>query len=48
MSDASKKILEEDRRYTYADYKAWELNAGERYELIDGEAYANTGHKVGN
>jgi Uma2 family endonuclease len=40
MSDAAKKILEEDRRYTYADYKAWELDDGERYELIHGEAYA--------
>jgi Uma2 family endonuclease len=40
MSDTAKKILEDDRRYTYADYKAWELNAGERYELINGEAYA--------
>jgi Uma2 family endonuclease len=40
MSDAAKKILEEDRRYTYADYKAWELDERERYELIDGEAYA--------
>jgi Uma2 family endonuclease len=40
MSDAAKKIPEEDRRYTYADYKAWELDEGERYELIDGEAYA--------
>ena len=25
---------------TYADYKAWELKPGERYELIHGEAYA--------
>jgi Uma2 family endonuclease len=40
MSDAAKKILEEDKRYTYADYKAWELDEGERYELIGGEAYA--------
>jgi Uma2 family endonuclease len=34
------KTLYEDRRYTYADYKAWELKEGERYELIDGTAYA--------
>jgi Uma2 family endonuclease len=27
-------------RFTYADYKAWELKPGERYELIDGIAYA--------
>jgi Uma2 family endonuclease len=40
MSDAAKKVFEEDRRYTYADYKAWELDGGERYELIGGEAYA--------
>jgi Uma2 family endonuclease len=26
--------------FTYADYKAWELKPGERYELIDGAAYA--------
>ena len=31
---------EEDRRYTYEDYKAWELREGERFELIDGEAWA--------
>jgi Uma2 family endonuclease len=39
----------EDRRFTYADYKAWELKPGERYELIYGEAYAmaapNTWHQ---
>jgi Uma2 family endonuclease len=28
------------RRFTYADYKAWELDEGERFELIDGIAYA--------
>jgi len=27
-------------RYTYADYKGWELKPGERYELIHGAAYA--------
>ena len=26
--------------YTYADYKEWELDEGERYEIINGEAYA--------
>jgi hypothetical protein len=26
--------------YTYSDYKDWELDPGERYELIDGVAYA--------
>jgi len=27
-------------RWTYADYKSWELKPGERYEIIHGEAYA--------
>jgi Uma2 family endonuclease len=27
-------------KFAYADYKAWELKPGERYELIDGVAYA--------
>jgi Uma2 family endonuclease len=40
MSDAARKITEEERRFTYADYKAWELDEGERFELIDGAAYA--------
>lgn len=40
MSDAARKIDDEDRRFTYADYKAWELDEGERFELIDGKAYA--------
>jgi Uma2 family endonuclease len=31
---------EENRRFTYADYKSWELKKGERFELIYGEAYA--------
>ncbi|MDR2483531.1 MAG: Uma2 family endonuclease [Treponema sp.] len=39
----------EEGGFTYADYKAWELKLGERYELIDGAAYAmaapNTGHQ---
>jgi len=26
--------------YTYADYKEWELDEGERFELLNGEAYA--------
>jgi len=30
----------EERRFTYADYKDWELDEGERFELINGEAYA--------
>ncbi|MDR3115043.1 MAG: Uma2 family endonuclease [Treponema sp.] len=40
MSDAAGILETEDRRYTYADYKAWELKEGERCELIDGVAYA--------
>jgi Uma2 family endonuclease len=40
MSDAARKIPDEERRFTYADYKAWELDEGERFELIDGVAYA--------
>ncbi|MDR3193186.1 MAG: Uma2 family endonuclease [Treponema sp.] len=40
MSDAARKISEENRPFTYADYKAWELAEGERFELIDGAAYA--------
>jgi Uma2 family endonuclease len=38
-----------DRRLTYEDYKDWELKPGERFELIDGAAYAmaapNTEHQ---
>ena len=33
----------EDRRFTYADYKEWELDEGKRYELIYGEAFAMSG-----
>ena len=40
----------EEPRFTYADYKEWELDEGERYELIYGEAFAmsgpNTRHQV--
>jgi len=32
-----------NRRFTYADYKEWELKGGERYELIRGEAFAMAG-----
>jgi len=34
---------EQNRRFTYADYKDWELKEGERYELIRGEALAMAG-----
>jgi Uma2 family endonuclease len=40
MSEAARKIPDEDRPFTYADYKAWELKEGERFELIEGAAYA--------
>ena len=33
-------LPKEDRYFTYADYKEWELAECERYELIFGEAYA--------
>ena len=33
----------EGRRFTYADYKGWELDEGERFELINGEAFAMSG-----
>jgi len=33
-------LPKEERRFTYADYKEWELDEGERYELINGEAFA--------
>ena len=42
-------LPKEDPLYTYADYKEWELDEGERYELINGEAYLmsapNTKHQ---
>ena len=33
-------LPKEKQLSTYADYKAWELKEGERFELIYGEAYA--------
>jgi len=33
-------LPKEQPYYTYADYAEWELDEGERFELIDGEAYA--------
>ena len=33
-------LPKEETRFTYADYRAWELKEGERYELIYGEAFA--------
>jgi Uma2 family endonuclease len=40
---AGTAIPKEDRLFTYADYKAWELAEGERYELIYGVPYAMFG-----
>jgi Uma2 family endonuclease len=39
MADAL-EAQDEKRRFTYRDYKEWELARGERFELIYGEAYA--------
>jgi Uma2 family endonuclease len=39
MSDPA-RIPDEERRFTYADYKAWELKEGERFELVEGTARA--------
>jgi Uma2 family endonuclease len=38
MPQALKKA--EKQHYTYNDYKDWDLKAGERYEIIYGEAFA--------
>ena len=42
-------LPKEDRLFTYADYKEWELDQGERFELIYGEAHVmvapNTRHQ---
>jgi Uma2 family endonuclease len=40
MSGALRKPNNEENYYTYADYKAWELSEGERFELVEGAAYA--------
>ena len=43
-------LPKEERSFTYADYKKWDLDEGERYELIHGEAFAmaapNTKHQA--
>ena len=43
-------VEKEERLFTYADYKDWELDEGERFELIHGEAFAmsspNTRHQA--
>jgi Uma2 family endonuclease len=33
-------LPKENGFFTYANYKSWELAEGERYELLDGEAFA--------
>ena len=33
-------LPKEERYFTYADFKDWDLAEGERYELIYGKAYA--------
>jgi Uma2 family endonuclease len=35
--------LKDEHLYSYADYKEWDLQVGERFELIYGEAYAMAG-----
>jgi len=40
MASALLKPESEAARWTYADYKDWELKPGERYEIIYGEAFA--------
>jgi len=45
----SNALLKDDpmfKPWTYADYKAWELKPGERYEIIYGEAYAMSAPSV--
>ena len=36
-------LPKEERYFTYADYREWELKPGERFELINGEAFAMAG-----
>jgi len=49
MSDPA-LTFDGNRLWTYKEYKEWELNPGERFELIDGIAYAmagpNTEHQL--
>ena len=40
QDSTARKPFPEAEGFTYADYKAWELAEGERYELIYGEAFA--------
>jgi len=49
MSDPA-YAYDDNGTWTYKDYKDWELKPGERYEIIDGVAYAmsapNTEHQL--
>ena len=38
--------LKEERLFTYADYKEWELDEGERYELMYGQAFLMAGPNI--
>jgi Uma2 family endonuclease len=40
MSDGAKKPDDPQGHFTYTDYRQWERKEGERYELVDGAAYA--------
>jgi Uma2 family endonuclease len=39
-AEISDALLKEERRWTYRDYREWDLKEGERYEIIYGVAYA--------
>jgi Uma2 family endonuclease len=43
MSDPAYAEAYPVKGFTYGDYKKWELKDGERFELIDGAAYAMAG-----
>lgn len=36
-------LPKEEPYFTYAEYKEWELDEGERFEIINGEAFAMSG-----
>jgi Uma2 family endonuclease len=40
MSDLAEKLKTESQHWTYNDYREWELEEGERFEILEGEAYA--------
>ena len=45
MSDAA-RVLDDDGRYTYADYLSWE--GPERYQLINGEVFQMASPSIGH